>query len=284
MLHRVDDWNDAYDNGNNIPFGHNWPALWAEAAQAFRDQPSLGSTIHFDIPYASHPRNIYDLMLPAEAAKGIVVFIHGGFWHKLDKGYFTHLSRGALERGWAFALPSYRLCPEVRVTQIVQDVTAAISAAAAKVDGPILLIGHSAGGHLVSRMVCSDSALNNDVAQRIRHVVSVSGLHDLRPLIKLSMNDTLNIDEGEAILQSPALLAPAVGVKITCWVGAAERPEFLRQNDLLANIWKGMGAETARYHQEELHHFNILDDLEEADSPLINALFSGSKSSAMCGQ
>jgi arylformamidase len=274
MLHKVDDWNDAYDNGNNIPFGHRWPVPWGQAAQAFRDAPPLGSSVQYDIAYGHHARHSYDLMLPAEPAKGLVIFIHGGFWHKLDKSYFTHLARGALDRGWAFAVPSYRLCPEVRISQIVADVTAAIGAAAAKVAGPIHLVGHSAGGHLVARMVCSDSELRNEIAGRIQHVVSVSGLHDLRPLIKLTMNDTLNIDEAEALFQSPALLTPKSGVKLTCWVGGAERPEFLRQNDLLANIWKGMGAETARYHQADLHHFNILDDLEEANSALTNALFA----------
>ena len=55
---------------------------------------------------------------------------------------------------------------------------------------------------------------------------------------------------------------------ITCWVGADERPEFVRQSDLLANIWTGLGAVTATVHAKGKHHFNVIEGLEDADSPL----------------
>lgn len=272
MLQRIDDWDDAYDNGNNIPSGHRWPARWAEAAQHFRDTLPTRYSIRFDLAYGPDARQRYDLIQPLQKPKGMVVFIHGGFWHKLDKSHFTHLSAGCVERGWAFATVSYRLCPQVRITQIVEDITAAISSVAKDIDGPIRLIGHSAGGQLAARMICTDSALRQDIAGRIEHVVSVSGLHDLRPLLKLSMNGVLKIDAEEAQRQSPALLTPMRGAALTCWVGASERSEFLRQNDLLANIWKGLGAAASCHHQLDRHHFNILDSLEAADSALTNAL------------
>ena len=94
-------------------------------------------------------------------------------------------------------------------------------------------------GHLVSRMVCADSPLLDSVRQRIKSVMSISGLHDLRPLMNTAMNDDLALDHVEAASESPALLEPLSGIRISCWVGGDERPEFLRQNDLLANIWRG---------------------------------------------
>jgi len=74
------------------------------------------------------------------------------------------------------------------------------------------------------------------VASRIRHVVSISGVHDLRPILRTGMNATLAIDEAEAQAESPALLRPKDNARITCWVGGGERAEFLRQSALLANI------------------------------------------------
>jgi arylformamidase len=72
-----------------------------------------------------------------------------------------------------------------------------------------------------------------DLRTRLAHVLSISGLHDLRPLRATAMNDTLGIDAAEARAESPALLDPLPGTRLTAWVGAAERPEFLRP-DLLA--------------------------------------------------
>jgi hypothetical protein len=61
---------------------------------------------------------------------------------------------------------------------------------------------------------------------------------------------------------------------VTCWVGATERSEFLRQNALLANIWKGLGAETETVEEPNKHHFNILEGLADPYHPLVQALLS----------
>ncbi|MND02281.1 hypothetical protein D3C83_216030 [compost metagenome] len=59
---------------------------------------------------------------------------------------------------------------------------------------------------------------------------------------------------------------------MTCWVGARERPEFLRQNALLANIWTGLGAGMAECVAEGRHHFDVIEDLANPESGLVDAL------------
>jgi hypothetical protein len=86
------------------------------------------------------------------------------------------------------------------------------------------------------------------------------------------MNEDLMLDRTEAAAESPALLEPRPGVPLTCWVGAAERPEFRRQTALLANIWTGFGVTTRAVEEPDRHHFNIIDGLSEAHSPLTEAL------------
>ena len=110
--------------------------------------------------------------------------------------------------------------------------------------------------------------------RRIRNVVSISGLHDLRPLMKTAMNKTLRIDEAEALTESPALLRPMENARITCWVGGGERGEFLRQSALLANIWTGLGATTAMIAEPDRHHFSIIDGLADANHALTRTLLS----------
>lgn len=65
---------------------------------------------------------------------------------------------------------------------------------------------------------------------------------------------------------------PLPAVRLTCWVGAGERSEFIRQNALLANAWTGLGAQTACVQEPDRHHFNVIDGLREARSALTTAL------------
>ena len=140
--------------------------------------------------------------------------------------------------------------------------------------GPLLLSGHSAGGHLVTRMISETSPLPEPVRARVRNTVSISGLHDLRPLMNTAMNATLRIDAAEAQTESPALLQPLPAARVTCWVGGAERPEFIRQNALLANVWIGLGAQTCAIEEPGRHHFNVIDGLADQRHPLVRALLS----------
>lgn len=271
---RVLDWDDAYANSANIAGSDRWPGLWIDAARAFRDTRSAAGRAKLDLAYGERPRNRFDLFLPDAAPKGLVMFIHGGYWMAFDKSAWSHLAAGAIDSGYAVAMPSYTLCPEARIADIGREVGAAIEIAARLVQGPIMLTGHSAGGHLASRMICADAPLPGPVQNRIRNVVSISGLHDLRPLMKARMNETLRLDEAEAVAESPALLRPMENARLTCWVGGGERGEFLRQNALLANIWTGLGAATACVVEPDRHHYSVIDGLADAGHALTRTLLS----------
>jgi arylformamidase len=262
----ITDWNDAYANAPHIPGGADYPARWEEAATRFRGliRPRV-------IDYGPHPRQKLDLFRPDGAALGLAVFVHGGFWRAFDRTTWSHLAAGPLARGWAVALPGYVLAPEARVAEITAMIARAIEAAAEAVPGPIRLAGHSAGGHLVTRQLCTDSALSPDTLNRVERTLSISGLHDLRPLLRLAMNADLRLDPEEARAESPALLQPRPGTRVHAWVGSGERPEFLRQTALLANVWAGLGADTAETVEPGRHHFDVIDGLTEAGHPLTEA-------------
>jgi arylformamidase len=269
MIH---DWDDAYANRAHIPGADEIIAGWETAAVAFRAH--VGSRAQLDLAYGSGPRNRLDLFLPDDAPRGLAVFVHGGYWMAFDKSCWSHLADGALAAGWAVAMPSYTLAPAARLGAITREIGAAIDHAAAMVPGPIRLAGHSAGGHLVTRMACTGGPLAPATRDRIAHILSISGLHDLRPLRATAMNATLNIDEAEARAESPALLDPLPGTCLTAWVGAAERPEFLRQTDLLANAWSLPGTATRAHHDPHRHHFDVIAGLADRLHPLTRA-FTG---------
>lgn len=273
MRYKVTDWTWVYDNGANIPKSESWPGLWIEPARQAREHLAASGRAHLDLAYGEAERERFDLFMPKAEPQGLVIFVHGGFWMNLDKSFWSHLSAGALAHGYAFAVPSYPLAPQARIADITRAIGKAVSAAAERVDGPIRLVGHSAGGHLVTRMVSATTPLAPTISARIARSVSISGIHDLRPMIRTKRNETLAIDAAEAASESPALLEPLPDTHLVCWAGERETSEFLRQNALLANIWLGLGAETEAVVEPDRHHFNVIDGLADPDHPLAQALF-----------
>ena len=274
LHHHIADWDDAYANGIHVPRGDRWPDAWVEPSAAYRADLEARGRAQLGVAYGPAARNRFDLFLPRGAPKGVVVFIHGGYWLRLDNSYWSHLAQGAVDRGFAVAMPSYTLCPDIRIAGIVGEIGAAIAKAAAMVEGPIHLTGHSAGGHLAARMACETSPLPEALRRRTGNVVPISGVHDLRPMMRTAMNADLRIDPAEAAAHSPALLEPIGDVRVTCWVGGAERSEFIRQNALLANVWTGLGAATAAVVEPDRHHFSVIDGLADPDHPLTQALLA----------
>ena len=120
-----------------------------------------------DLVYGDGQRNRFDLFLPEDTPKGLVVFVHGGYWVRFDKSYWSHLARGSVEHGYAVAMPSYTLCPQTRISGITREIGAAIAAAASMIAGPIHLTGHSAGGHLATRMISATSPLSDALRSRV---------------------------------------------------------------------------------------------------------------------
>lgn len=257
------DWDDAFDNSGYVPEAAEIGERWVSDAEAFR----LRARSELDVSYGGHERQRLDLFWPEGEPVGTVVFVHGGYWHSRAKSDWSHFAGGFTDAGWAVAIVGYPLAPEVRVSEITVCIADAVGLIADRIAGPIRLVGHSAGGHLVSRMACRD-VLPDPVASRIARVVSVSGVHDLRPLLGIKMNDQLKLTAEEASAESPALLEP-LGVSMTFWVGANERPEFLRQTRLIAESWALKGADVFTVYEAGHNHFTVINGLAEPESDLV---------------
>ncbi|MFK4825893.1 alpha/beta hydrolase [Paenochrobactrum sp. BZR 588] len=263
------DWNEEFANSAYIPGSEILPELWANNAADYR----ASMPVQLDIAYGDAPRNLLDLVFPEGTSKGLVVFVHGGFWTECSKSDWTDLAEGMRLNGWTVAIPGYTLAPNAKIFEIVGEITAAITKAAALIAGPIKLVGHSAGGHLVTRMICQNSLLDKAILARIQNVMSISGVHDLRLLQKTRLNEKLRLDDAEAECQSPVLLRPLSTIPVTCWVGANERPEFIRQSRLLAMIWDGMVP--IKLIEEVGHnHYSILENLKKPASALVRELLA----------
>jgi arylformamidase len=254
------DYDRAYANGPFIPGAETFPPRWTREAATFR--ASLGKRARTAISYGPKPRNHFDLFLPDAAPQGLLIFVHGGFWLRFDRETWSHLAAGAVARGWACAIPSYTLAPEARISAMTQEIASAVEVAASLVAGPVVVTGHSAGGHLSARMGCADVSLSSPV----KRVVPISPLADLEPISLTAMNADLRLDPAEIVGESPARLAQRPGVEAHVWVGAQERPAFLWQARLLSEAWSCPWTP-----ESGKNHFDVIDALVDPTSALMTA-------------
>src|SRR5262245_18246755 len=116
---------------------------------------------------------------------------------------------------------------------------------------------------------------------------AVSGVFDLAPLIRISINEDLRLDDTEARRVSPLFWHVPVGRSLDAVVGGLESGEFLRQSKTVADAWQQRHAIT-RY--DEIHaiiHFTLVDALANPPSAMtarVAALVHSVKSIAVSNQ
>ena len=256
------DYEAEYNNRARVP---DHPAVmqrWRESAEAARAaRPPV------EIAYGPGPREVMDLF---EAAPGapIAVFLHGGYWQALDKGWFSGLAPVLNSQGVSLAIPSYDLAPAVRLGDILRQVRTAVDAVRARNGARPVVFGHSAGGHMAACMLSEG---------RASAAVAISGVFDLAPLIQTSLNAALDLDAREAAALSPIHWpvpngSTPGGTVLDCVVGGDESPEFLRQSRMMADHWAARGVETRYEALPGLNHFTVLDPLFDPGSPQIARL------------
>lgn len=268
------DFEAEYDNRANVPEHPAIMAGWERDAAAYRRERASRSEL--SLRYGPHARQLIDVFHPAgpDGAAPMVVFIHGGYWRSLEPGLFSHLARGANARGLAVALPGYRLCPEVSVAYIIEDVRSACLFLHRRYGRPLVACGHSAGGHLAAALAATDwTGMGPNVPDNlVRTALAVSGIFDLRPLLHTSVNETLGLTATSAERVSPALRAAPPDAVLEAWVGEAETGEYHRQSRTVAERWATTGARIKLQLVEGANHFTAPAPLFHPNSALTEAL------------
>ncbi|WP_341677107.1 alpha/beta hydrolase [Niveibacterium sp. SC-1] len=133
-----------------------------------------GVQVLHDIAYGKAPLQRFDVYKPAQA-KGapLLILVHGGGWRFGDKAHRAVVENKVarwVTKGFVVVSVNYRLLPDTPVARQVEDVAQAIAAAQKQAAGwgaergLTVLMGHSAGAHLVALLAAaSDSLAKLDV-------------------------------------------------------------------------------------------------------------------------
>ena len=136
---------------------------------------------------------------------------------------------------------------------------------------PLVMTGHSAGGHLAACMLATDwpaydASLPRDL---VLSAYAISGLFDLEPLVETSINKALRLDQAAARAASPLFWrAPARG-SLDAVVGENESAEYLRQSRTIVDRWGAAGLATRFGVVPGANHFTAIAPLADPDSAMV---------------
>jgi len=265
------DYEVEYNNRARVPEHMEIFARWSREAENYRADMLKAGRAQLGLSYGDTPRQCIDLFLPkAGEAAPFALFVHGGWWRSLDMSMFSQMARGLNAGGVSVAVVGYDLCPNVAVADIIEQIRRACAFLWQRSGRRLLLVGHSAGGHLAAAMVATDwaSLYPKAPADLAPAGYAVSGVFDLTPLVGISVNQDLRLTADGARQVSPLFWPVKSGRSFDGVAGGLESSEFLRQSQGLAQAWRQSGAQTRYEEIAGTNHFTVIDALADPQSPM----------------
>lgn len=149
--------------------------------------------------YGMHARHVLDVHRPSAPARGALVFAHGGAWLTGDKAFVHPAIAQQVSRGWVVVSVNYRFADEVPLPAAVLDVRRAVSWVRAHgshlgltTSAPVVVAGHSAGGHLALMAAYGPRSL--DPPGTPAHLLAVDGVVSLAGPTELMGWSTVQFD------------------------------------------------------------------------------------------
>ncbi len=243
---------------------------YAERSEAARAQ--LRSEL--GIPYGPTLFETLDVF-PGEPGGPVVVFVHGGSWMALTSAEHSFVAPGLVANGATVVVITYALCPVVTIDEIVRQTRAAVTWTYRNIADHggdperIVAVGHSAGGHLVARLLETDWEGEYGLPSSIiRGACAISGMFDLRPVPFTADQAVLRLSAEEVLRNSPILNLPLAAPHLLLTAGAKQPREYQRQSVDFLRAWQGVGLSGEYWEREGVNHFDELDELAEPDSEL----------------
>ena len=143
-----------------------------------------------DIAYGVLPRQKLDLYTSATVpVKGVVVFVHGGYWDSGDKSEYPFVADSLTAQGFTTVIVNYRLVPEITFPSYAEDVALAVDWVFDNVANyggdptKVFLMGHSAGAHIAALVAYDERYLDNlGSSTDLAGFVGLAGPYDFLPL------------------------------------------------------------------------------------------------------
>ena len=150
------------------------------------------SRVTLGLPYGAGPRHKLDIYTPlaAPAPAPVVVFFYGGNWTTGERADYAFVGRALAARGMVAVIADYRLYPEVRYPDFLDDAAQAVAwtvRQAARHGGDpkqVFVMGHSAGAYNAAMLALDGKWLARQgmTPAALRGWIGLAGPYDFLPV------------------------------------------------------------------------------------------------------
>jgi len=154
----------------------------AERARMHAAPLPPGARLVRDVAYGSDAAQRYDVYIPARPDGRVVAMVHGGGWKRGDKAMDSvvqHKGERWVAQGVVLVSVNYRMLPEADVATQALDVATAVADVQRRArswggdPAHLLLMGHSAGAHLVGLLAADYAPYRRTGLQAWRATVTL---------------------------------------------------------------------------------------------------------------
>jgi arylformamidase len=226
-----------------------------------------------NIFYGNHPQENLDIFPTEKPNAKTMIFIHGGYWHLLDKELFHFFAPSFLSRNFNIVFINYPLAPEASMDVMVSSCQRAIQWLHDNINQyngdpkDMYAMGHSAGAHLTAML------LTTEHTKYLKGAILLSGIFRLEPVMLSYLNGVLSLDTDTVKKNSPVLFNSPNTCAVMLALGTNETEEFQDQSLELYTSWRTGHRAIELLTLKDRNHYSILDEIIEKDSLLASAIF-----------
>lgn len=229
-----------------------WPNTATIFSAVFGER---GPIVERDIAFGEHTRQRLDLYRPPAGTPeraAIIVFLYGGSWSSGSKDVYAFVGQALAARGFTTVIPDYRLYPDVQFPAFVEDTAAAYAWASLNLAErcnparPIIVAGHSAGGHMAALLAYDPRYIAQASATALppAAIIGLAGPYTFEPTRWPSTKDAF-----ASVADTPDVPRPVTFVRPTAppallLHGAADELVHLKNTRELAAALREAGSTT----------------------------------------
>ncbi|MBG61117.1 MAG: hypothetical protein CMP03_01130 [Woeseiaceae bacterium] len=227
-----------------------------------------------DLIYGISIDETLDLCLAEVDDSPLVIFIHGGYWQLLSKNDCLFPAKDFFDEGISYCSIDYTLAPHANIDEMIEQCIRAVQwlyQSAIKYgydEKKFFLIGSSAGAHLAAMTMLTDWENYDLPADIIKGCTLLSGVYDIRPIVKTYINEPLNLDMQTASMLSPLFKVRSHTANLIISWGENETNEFKRQSIEFDKKWKACGNTSHLLEVKGNNHFDIVFNMMKKDCAL----------------
>ena len=271
---RQDEMEYQYNPRVSVP---EYPELAkVRSAQARKVRESAKSWLN--VAYGSSPRELVDIYAADRAGGPVLVYIHGGYWRSGSKEDNCNFVPTFTQRGATVVLVEYDLCPSVTVTDIVRQARAVIGWTYENIiryggdPAKLFVAGHSAGGHLTAMALAHDWSKERLPTDLIKGAIATSGVYDLEMVMKISVQEQVQMTPEVVRQNSPLLHPPRVKCPLVIAVGGAEPKGWQQMSEDYFQLCRQHGMNVTYLVEPKANHYTMSERLLDASRPVTQAM------------